>query len=190
MNPNDEMIEECPPGKIMIDIGAHHGAYTEKMAKKSSKVYAFEPEPKNIAHLFEAMKDYPHVVVVPIALSNFTGITNLMLHPGNPGGHSIHVPLDGGNWNHKLGDSIEVPVMKLDDWCEKNKVKGIAGIKIDVEAHELEVLEGAEKLLMHDHPFISLDTHQVADMVAVRKVFLRCGYDVPELKADHTYFFK
>jgi FkbM family methyltransferase len=188
MSVNDDMIDACPDGSVYFDIGANKGTYTVKMANKpSSKVYAFEPAPENLVKLREVVKDKPNVEVHGIAISDQCGVTKLMLHPGNPGGHSIEKKLEGQRWKHKLENSIDVAVMSLDVWCNQNAINKVDGIKIDVEGHEESVLRGAMETLKKYHPLIALETHQTIDTDSIKGILEECGYEVGEIKPDRGY---
>lgn len=188
---NSEMIDACPDDAVLFDIGANRGAYTTKMASKPrSKVYAFEPEPENLKKLREAVKDRPNVEVHGIALSDHVGVEKLMLHPTNPGGHSIHEALCGQKWKHTKEFSMDIGVMTLDEWCEQNGITRVDGIKIDVEAHEGQVLSGAKETLKRYHPIIAMETHNCADLELCKKTLKDCGYEVPELGVDRAYLLR
>ena len=187
---NVEMIQSCPKDGTILDIGANHGAYSVTMADYARKVYAFEPDPKNAEMLREVVKYYENIWVHEIALSNFCGTAKLMLHSGNPGGHSIHPSLAGERFTHTLENSIDVEVLTLDKWCRYNGVTRVDGIKIDVEAHEKEVLEGAKETLKSYHPLIALETHHFGDMENCKKILEECGYSVSEMVVDRTYLLR
>lgn len=186
------MINQCPEGAVLFDIGANKGVYTLKMANKpSSKVYAFEPEPENLKKLREAVGDKQNVEIHGVAISDHTGVDTLMLHPSNPGGHSIEKKLDGQQWKHTTANSVHVAVITLDEWCGYNNISRVDGIKIDVEAHEEAVLRGAKETLKKYHPVISLETHQTVDIDKIKEILVECGYAPPEgMKRDAGYLLK
>jgi FkbM family methyltransferase len=186
---NTSMIEQCCSDGVMLDIGANHGSYTELMARKSKKVYAFEPAPENIKVLKERMKDIPNVEIHEVALSDKTEKTKLMLH-GNPGACSIHAILDGQQWHHTLENSVDVDAITLDLWCQYNGITRVDGIKIDVEAHEKEVIDGARETLKKYHPLIALETHHTADLQGLGEILKECGYDTPEIEINKAYLLK
>ena len=75
------------PGQVAVDIGCHKGAYTYWMRRRvgpSGAVFAFEPQPKQVAYLrsaFNAMR-YDNVALVPMAVSNTCGKLPLHLLQG------------------------------------------------------------------------------------------------------------
>jgi FkbM family methyltransferase len=193
---NMEMINAMPEDAVILDIGANHGRYTVEMGKmRNRKVYAFEPEPKNLVKLRAAIaksecKDYDNIEVHALALSNKVGIAKLMIQPSNPGGHSIAPALDGMKWKHKLSNSVDVAAITLDKWIEENNITRLDGIKVDVEAHEVEVIEGAQETLKKFHPLIALETHQTVDLEKLREILRGCGYTVGALQQDKGFLFR
>jgi FkbM family methyltransferase len=139
--------------KACIDIGAHMGHYTMNMGHKANRVYAFECSPKSFNYLCAniALQDLHYKVdKFNIALSNKEGTAK----------YFIRDPLDGGaNGIEKFNMDeakntlcVEVPTRTLDSY----KLRNIGFIKIDVEGHEKEVLEGAIETLKENNypPFI------------------------------------
>ena len=187
---NTDMINAMPDDAVILDIGANHGRYTVKMATFQRKVYAFEPGPENLVKLRKAVENCSNVEVHGIALSNKTDVVKLMIHPGNPGGHSIALQLDGQKWKHKLENSVEVAALPLDTWMKENNIQRLDGIKIDVEAHEAEVLEGAKETLKKFKPILALETHQTVDLDKIKRILEECGYQVGPLKHDKGFLFK
>src|SRR3954466_11879036 len=72
-------VRKClQPGQVAVDIGCHKGAYTYWMRRRvgpSGVVYAFEPQPRQVAYLREAFSamSYDNVEIVPLALSDKSG---------------------------------------------------------------------------------------------------------------------
>ena len=180
MDINDYVIRNAKRG-IFLDIGANHGKYTKSMAKFADKVYAFEPHPDNIKILSKAISNFylDNVVIEPIALSNKNDSLKLFQCPANPGGHTLSDKIAGTEkWSHKLNDFIEVPSMTLDSFCEQNNINNITCIKIDVEAAEQYVLEGAEHTLKTNQVLIALETHLTIDREKIASLLKNYGYKI------------
>ena len=83
----DSSAQSLQPGQVAVDIGCHKGAYTYWMRRRvgaSGAVYAFEPQPKQVAYLreaFSAMR-YDNVAIVPMAVSNHCGEMPLYVPDG------------------------------------------------------------------------------------------------------------
>jgi len=129
----------CP---VFLDIGANFGLYSVHAALGGAfeAVHAFEPDPRNLAcfranlHLNGALEG---VSVHEIALSEKDGTVSFASGGDAFTGQSRIVP-------PKTSDSIEIPARRLDSILRPGD--GLC-IKIDVEGHELAVLEGARGLL-------------------------------------------
>ncbi len=184
------MIDACPVGAVYFDIGANHGTYTLLMSKRGSIVYAFEPEPENLTILRDKTKECHNVEIHGIALSDYDGMGKLMLHPGNPGGHSMETKLNGAKYGHNLDNAVDIAVLTLDTWCQHNGITKVDGIKIDVEAHEEAVLRGALATLKKYRPLLALETHQTIDEDNIKRLLTDCGYNVTDIKPDQSYYLK
>lgn len=97
----------------------------------------------------------PKVYYIPVALSNQTGAASLHQSPCadlSKCGKSNRLVMD-----HKKG-SVRVPVFRFDDVILPVDKKNIWFMKIDVEGHELQVLQGARDLLKNVQvPYIALE---------------------------------
>ena len=139
----------------IIDIGANIGNHSLFFKKflHCEKVYSFEPFPKNVAILRHNMKPYTDCEVIPIALSSKEGHMTLYNTQGNNfGGFSLHnYQVEGANRSFVVSDSVEVKT--LDSFALDN----ITMIKIDVENHENDVLEGARETILRNKPIIFIE---------------------------------
>jgi len=147
--------------KDVIDIGAHIGWYTVALAKKSKHVFSFECSPKSFNYLCANIAlnnlDYK-VTKFNTALSNEKGETPYYIRDPNDGGGNGISKFEYDNI--KNTPYINVPKNTLDSYNLSN----IGFIKIDVEGHEKEVLEGSiETIKRNNYPkilFESWDDHQ------------------------------
>ncbi len=128
---------------ICVDVGANIGITAIWMAKNSKKVYAFEPVPDNVNRLVENLEanNILNVNIIKKAVSNKNGDAILTLF-NSYGHHSLsskHISSPKG--------AISVETITLDKFAECEKIDKIDVLKIDVEGFELEVLQGAKKML-------------------------------------------
>jgi FkbM family methyltransferase len=127
------------PGDVFVDCGANVGLYSSILSRfanayPESKFVAIEPNPETVQRLRESVRNAP-VTVLNVALSDKKselafkrGITSGVFMVAGPGDTvAMTVPCE------KL-DSLPIP-------------EGDLILKIDVEEHELQVLQGAEELL-------------------------------------------
>ena len=136
------------PGMVVLDIGAHHGFYSLLASHKvtpTGKVIAFEPSPRERRRLIWHLRlnRRRNVRVEPLALGSREGTAQLFVVRGRDTGcNSLRPP--------RVAEPvypIEVPIVRLDDYLERQGITHVDFIKMDVEGAELEVLRGASLLL-------------------------------------------
>lgn len=143
------------PGTEIFDIGANIG-YNSLMFSDYGPVYAFEPIYHKIVKLnIENNKLKHKMYSVPVALSNNSKPVSMYLPNSvkstglrNYGGTSIHK--DEGT-DHSSETKVEC--RRLDD-IYKGRV---SFIKLDVEGHELQVLEGAKNVILKNLPTLLVE---------------------------------
>ncbi len=139
----------------IIDIGANIGNHSVFFSKflKYKKIYAFEPYEKNIMVLKKNLEN-TNSTIYEVALSNKKGLMPLYnSDASNYGGFSLHCypPETYGNSSFLVQENIEVTTLDTFNFSD------ISLIKIDVENHENEVLEGAMKTINTNKPIIILE---------------------------------
>ena len=156
--------------KISIDVGAHLGTYTYYMIKNSKRSWAFEPNPQ----FFENLKSLsPNLIVKQIALSDQNGEAFLRI-PAKALGRGT-IEKDNTLEEFENIDFISVEQKKLDDY----ELETVGLIKIDVEGHELSVLNGAKNLLIRDKPALLIEAeerHKRNAVIKVRKFLEELDY--------------
>jgi len=137
-------------GDNVIDIGANIGYFTLMLAKlvgPTGKVFAFEPDPRNISLLKKNIEtnNYQNVVVVPKAVSNVNQKCTLFTSQATFGQNRIYEPKKTKNQEYV---PIESETISLDNFFKTDEtMKNISFVKIDVEGAEKFVLEGMENIL-------------------------------------------
>jgi FkbM family methyltransferase len=141
----------CDRNKCAVDAGANLGTITYFLARYSSHVYAYEPNPELALHLRRAFDR--RVTVIQAALSDTEGTA--ILRVPCYGGVPMH-GLASIVQNFKDSDSVQefcVPVRRLDD----ENLTNIGFLKIDVEQNEENVLYGARQLITRQRPNVLLE---------------------------------
>ena len=140
--------------KIFIDIGAHKGLYTKEVLKVFPNIesYLFEPSPSNVEILTSRFENMPNVHISSNALSNIKG--KMKIYYDTPGSELTSLTkrrVDHFNMHMDFSEDIETTrfddFWKTTDHYKKNPNTIIDYVKIDVEGHELDVLEGFGNLL-------------------------------------------
>jgi len=151
-------IALCKKSEVIFDIGANTGIYSlvAKAIHPASDVYAFEPVNRVYSKLVDnsRLNDYD-IACHEVAVSNFDGKALIY---DTMDEHILSVTLHK-NFNPPETKVIPtlVNTVKLSSLIEKNKIKRIDLLKIDVETHEPEVLEGLEPYLSRDKPTMLIE---------------------------------
>lgn len=137
-----------------VDAGANKGVFTYWMERLSRHVYAYEPNPKMFKTLVKSIG--AKATVNFAALSDQAGEFALRIPKTTRGSYSNQ----GASLNHfKVGDSygeVMVDTRRLDD----EGLTDVGFIKIDVEGHEMEVLDGAVATIKRDRPTLLIEMEQ------------------------------
>ena len=142
------------PTRIAVDAGANKGVYTYWLERLASHVHAFEPNPKMLRVLDASVG--AKATVHHAALSDQAGQFALRIPKTGKGRYSNQ----GASLNHaKVGDSygeMMVKTQRLDDL----DLGDIGFIKIDVEGHEMAVLDGARATIERCRPTLLIEMEQ------------------------------
>jgi FkbM family methyltransferase len=115
---------------VAVDVGAHCGLWSRRLARMFKKVYAFEPIPiHREAFQRNVVGDYE---LFPFACGNKDAVVKMKTVPHSTGDTLID----------ESGD-VEARVVRIDDYLDTP----CDFLKIDTEGYEEFVLMGAKKLL-------------------------------------------
>ena len=151
---NEVIWRLLDPGECAVDIGANIGHMTNPMAVKvgsRGKVLAAEPHPglfqelEYNANTWRRIKNVGSITTRRVALSNSNGKAQLTVPPGFGKNRGISFLVADGPSSIEGALSYEVAVTTLDTWLGADGAIGL--LKIDVEGHEVQVLEGAAGLM-------------------------------------------
>lgn len=179
------------PGMVAFDVGAHHGFYTLLMAHcvgSEGLVVAFEPSPKERRKLVWHIRlnRLLQVKVEPFAVADMEGTTDLFLTEDNSA-NSLSSP----SISPIIG-KVTVPVVTLDDYCQRVGIRRLDLLKLDVEGAELLALKGAQAVLTKMRPVIVTEVSErttarfgytIADLIAFLE---RKGYRVQRVSREEN----
>lgn len=150
-------IELSKRSEVIFDIGANTGIFSliSKSVNPSSIIYAFEPIPKAFDHLKENI-DLNHykITAVKKAISNFNGTAEIFLPKDTDFAYSVTVNKNLGQNNSA---ALVIETITIDDYVSEHNIPRIDLLKIDVETHEPEVIEGYSKLIRAHQPSILIE---------------------------------
>lgn len=146
VEPESEPFFNLRKGAVFVDAGSNVGKYSINMALKGNKTIAFEPNP-DIFKLFKCniIKNgcVKKINAHELALSSKNGRSVLYLNKVHVGHSSM---------DEKTETPVTIRTATLDSF---NLAPDL--IKIDVEGHEYEVLQGAHRTIAKYHPRIILE---------------------------------
>jgi FkbM family methyltransferase len=178
-------VKLCLASDVIVDIGANTGIYSliAKSLKPSANVYAFEP----IARVFSkleaniALNGY-NITAIKKAVSNENG-TAVIFDTNQEHVYSVTVNKNLSAAHVPVFESI-IDIVTLDCFVEYHKLSKIDLIKIDVETHEPEVLEGFNKYLSLFKPSLLIEI--LTDEVGVKVQTLLEGLDYLYFNIDEN----
>jgi len=136
--------ELIKPGMIVLDIGAHAGYFTRifsHIVGSQGRVLAFEPHPVNYEVLKRNVERWRlnNVILIRKAVSNKEGNAVFYETIGSFG-HSLHSEKPHIN-------QFKVEITLLDKLLPQIGVKEVHFVKMDIEGHEPEALDGMNNLI-------------------------------------------
>ncbi len=135
---------------IVIDVGAYIGSHTLPFAKCC---------PKGMVYTFEPNRELYRTLCENLELNCISNVRPYAVGVSNKSGHNtLYEREDGTSRISKKtikGDPIKIECIAIDTFLPHlNKCKLL---KIDVEGHEFEVLQGALKLIKNCRPYILIE---------------------------------
>ncbi len=178
------------PGSAAIDVGANLGEWTVPLARSvgaAGRVIAIEPAPRSAAALEATLAanalrqaeifrcaigdhDGQTEFAVPVVTSARTDTGRARIGPGCTGYEALRVPL-----------------RRLESLAAELTLDRLDLIKIDVEGHERQVLDGAASILDQYRPTLVMETGHAAegDRTAIHDRLRGLDYRMVGILLDH-----
>ena len=176
-----QKLDEHKDTGWFFDVGANVGLYIWEVAKvsPSRKILGFEPDPENFKLLEMTRKeaDIQNFEICPDALSNQTDEVSFFQDSLTSATGCIRGEEKPWIEQYLNGSSkqISVNTRPMDSMVENNKIPSL--IKIDVEGHELEVLEGAVTALSVAKPLLIIESFPPKQKKVI-SLLLEYGYKI------------
>ncbi len=151
---------------VVLDLGAHVGNFTVRVAPRCKWVIAIEPEPYNFELLLKNTAHLCNVSCVGGAALDRDGRTLLHINKGNSGGHGIYQ-------NAQHDHSVEVRAIDIGQW-----LRGMCYFpkfaKIDTEGAELAILQSLKLAGLKMH--MAIEMHSAELFAECKELLESQGY--------------
>jgi FkbM family methyltransferase len=179
--------ETLKRGAVFYDVGAHIGVVSllaAELVGRDGRVFAFEPDPDNFVRLERTIErnGVAQVSLVPSAVWSANGVVTFQRAPAMSSGNRGAVATAGTDWD---GARIEVSAVCLDDFALDHPAPDV--VKIDVEGGEIDVLQGAQRLLRTVRPVILCEIHGPAELSGFHEMLGALGYMIDRLSASTEF---
>jgi len=155
-----------------LDIGANIGNHSIYLSKHFKRVVSFEPIPRN-CWIFKAnrhLNSADNITLVEKGLSSKPGQLCFSSEDPMQTNTGLHEARDGTD------KSETVEVVRGDDALRELGIENVVGIKIDVEGHEPDVIQGLEATLRRSQPVVFWEAFSRASASQAETILREFGY--------------
>ena len=150
-------VDLSKESQVIFDIGANTGVYSlvAKTLSPGAQVFGFEP----VVRVFQKFKYNVELNKFDIrcydyAISNEDGEALIYEVPSE---HVYSVTVNKNTTQNEKANSTEIKTKKLSTFIKEQKIDRVDLMKIDVETHEVEVLEGMGEYLLLFQPTLLIE---------------------------------
>lgn len=144
-------VKRFVKGGILFDVGANKGAYARALldafGDTATRIICFEPS-EELVKTFLHFND-TRISVINSALGRTKGTVPFYASESDSGLGSL-TKRRLTHFGLEMKKVQDVQVITLDDFAISNGIDRIDLLKLDVEGHELDVLEGGKNLLLQN----------------------------------------
>lgn len=167
----------CDQGRIQdsynrtfVDVGANIGTYSLALSARFKTVLAFEPHPvvNQVLSLNKVINGFDNLNIQPYGLSNIDTEAKLYEPAKNIGGSSLEYQGSGPNYTVKIKHASTA--------INQLKSSKVSFIKMDVEGHELMVMQGLKELLIEDQPVVAFEANNLDRNQQLLEFMKSAGY--------------
>lgn len=167
-------------GLCIFDAGANTGQFLalacEALRGHRFHLHSFEPGSEAYRQLKETARKYRDVTINNFGLGREAGERDLFYEaPGSQQASLTRRRLSHFNAEMRLSEKVRIET--LDDYCAAHRIERVDLLKLDVEGHELDVLNGGARMFRNS----------AISMVTLE--FGGCNIDTRTFVQDFFYFF-
>jgi FkbM family methyltransferase len=177
---------------VIFDGGANIGKYSHHLNNIccDSKVYAFEPVKETYEKLVNNIRDYKNTTSVNMGLYHENCVKKINLYPSDT--HSSVYDIQA--LPYEPTGTIEIKLIKGDDFVKENNIKQIDFLKLDLEGAEYDALVGFEnsfragiiKMVQLEYGYINITTKKL--LIDYYNFFHSFGYKFGKIFPKYVEF--
>ncbi len=172
---------------VIFDVGANTGSYALlcQQINPNSQIFCFEPHPQTFSLLQKQVQNNKNIKTLNLALSNKSG--KLALYDYQDNRNSRHATLCQDvieTVANQTSINFEVPVSTVDEIIIEQRLKKIHLLKVDVEGHDLQVLQGAKSAIANN--IVQAIQFEFTKNNSTAKVFMKDFFDL--LAKDFIFY--
>jgi len=163
-------------GDYIIDIGANFGYYTTIFARKTGTkglVYAIEPVPQYRKILLSNTRRLKNIEVIPYALSNSEGKSEMGIPGDKKYRHGLTRILDS---NESRGKDMSFTIETKTPDSLFSQLEKLDYIKCDIEGHEAKVIPEFRFLIEKFNPIVQIEIEKT-NFELIDSLFCSLGYE-------------
>jgi FkbM family methyltransferase len=128
---------------VIFDVGAHIGSTAGAFCDffPSATIFAFEPSSKNFLDMTRNLVGHPDIRRYQIGFGASDGTEVLIFDPDHPSMARIGA---------STGEPENITIRTIDGFCAAHGVDMVDILKLDTEGYELQVLRGANSMLLEN----------------------------------------
>jgi FkbM family methyltransferase len=136
---------------VVFDVGCNTGEWAQRALQHRGdiRLYGFELAPVLLAEIERRLGNRPAFTLCRFGLSDRAGPVSFAYFPDNPVLTSLvkELPRRGAGHDALPAEIVEGRVERGEEFCTRSGIHHIGFLKVDVEGHELEVLDGFGAML-------------------------------------------
>lgn len=152
-----KMLSYDLKNKTAFDVGGNHGIYTYFLSRAvgpHGALHVFEPQPELVLEIEKISEwlNFNFIKLNSFALSDSPAKKTLSRKNIGDGSATLETGAISPN-----DENIVIQTTTIDDYCLENLVESMDYLKIDVEGHELPVIQGGLKTIKKLKPIIQIE---------------------------------
>ncbi|WP_157805292.1 FkbM family methyltransferase [Confluentibacter citreus] len=180
LNNSIALLNSVDNDRTVFDVGTNFGYLSMVWANtvcEKGKVYSFEPHPLLFNCYSKSVKSnnlQDHIVKENVAVGNQLGTIEINLLSTS----SNTLDLESNEKNNK---KVNVNIITLDHYIERNNITKCDLIKIDVDGIEFDILNGSQELIKKLHPIFIVETNNDTRII---DFFNKNDYQILNMKLE------